>query len=112
MNILESYQEFVESTKAGNLSFKENMLLAGLGLTGEAGEIADLIKKKFFHKHEISREEFIKEIGDVLWYLAFLCNHMGIDLEEAIEVNIDKLKTRYPNGFSVEDSVARIDTKI
>ena len=108
-NILESYQEFVESTKAGNLSFKEQMMLAGLGLTGEAGEVADLIKKKFFHKHEIDRNEFVKEIGDVLWYLAFLANSMGIDLDECIDININKLNERYPNGFSSEASIARVD---
>lgn len=108
-NILENYQEFVESTKAGNLSFKEQMMLAGLGLTGEAGEVADLIKKKFFHKHEIDRNEFVKEIGDVLWYLAFLANSMGIDLDECIDVNINKLNNRYPNGFSSEASIARVD---
>ena len=108
-NILENYQEFVESTKAGNLSFKEQMVLAGLGLTGEAGEVADLIKKKFFHKHEIDRSEFVKEIGDVLWYLAFLANSMGIDLDECIDVNINKLNERYPNGFSSEASIARVD---
>ena len=108
-NILENYQEFVESTKAGNLSFKEQMMLAGLGLTGEAGEVADLIKKKFFHKHEIDRNEFVKEIGDVLWYLAFLANSMGIELDECIDVNINKLNERYPNGFSSEASIARVD---
>lgn len=111
LNILESYQEFVESTKAGNLSFKEQMMLAGLGLTGEAGEVADLIKKKFFHKHEIDRNEFVKEIGDVLWYLAFLANSMGIELDECIDVNINKLNERYPNGFSSEASIARVDQK-
>lgn len=109
MNALKDYQNFVESTKAGNLSFEENMMLAGLGLTGEAGEIADLIKKKLFHKHEIDRDEFVKEIGDVLWYIVFLCNSLGIELEEAINVNISKLKRRYPKGFSSEASIARVD---
>jgi NTP pyrophosphatase (non-canonical NTP hydrolase) len=47
-----------------------------LGLTGEAGEVADLIKKAVFHRHPFDREALIKELGDVLWYVAALCTKL------------------------------------
>ena len=85
----------------------------GLGLTGECGEIADLIKKKVHHLHQdITVEDFKKELGDVLHYLAGIATILGIDLDDVATANIEKLKKRYPNGFSVEDSIKRVDVNV
>lgn len=81
-----------------------------LGLNGEAGECADLIKKKYFHGHETTKDEIAKELGDVLHYVAGLASMNGITLEEVATANIEKLRTRYPNGFNTADSIARVDT--
>lgn len=86
----------------------EMMLLwNAIGLSGEAGEVADLIKKGVFHKHGVDQEALKKELGDVLWYVAGLCTTLGITLEEVMTLNIEKLKARYPEGFKVEDSINR-----
>lgn len=71
-----------------------------LGLSGEAGELNDLVKKWIFHKKPLDREHMKKEIGDVCWYIADICHSMGFDLGEIFQMNIDKLKARYPEGFS------------
>jgi NTP pyrophosphatase (non-canonical NTP hydrolase) len=79
----------------------------GLGLTGEAGEVADLVKKSMFHGHEIDQDEIKKELGDVMWYLALLASLAGLSLEEVARANIEKLEKRYPEGFSFERSKNR-----
>jgi Predicted pyrophosphatase len=80
-----------------------------LGLAGEAGEVAELVKKGVFHRHSIDRTKLEKEIGDVLWYAAALCTNLGLDLGEIMQANIEKLKVRYPNGYSSVDSQQRLD---
>lgn len=70
-----------------------------LGLTGEAGEVADMVKKWVFHEKELDMEHFKKELGDVMWYMAMICYSMGLDLDEILQMNVDKLKARYPEGF-------------
>lgn len=70
-----------------------------LGLTGEAGEVADLVKKGIFHEKGIDLEHLQKELGDVMWYIAMICDSCGLDMECVMETNIEKLKARYPEGF-------------
>ena len=80
-----------------------------LGLVGEAGEIADYIKKVEFHKHTFRPEQMTEELGDLMWYIAALCEIYGLSLEGVAQMNIAKLRDRYPNGFTVEDSQNRTD---
>ena len=90
---------------------KEIMIVwNALGLAGEAGEVADTIKKAVCHRHGLDRDKIIKELGDVLWYVAALCTKIDVPLSEVMERNIAKLRLRYPNGYSSEDSKARVDT--
>lgn len=70
-----------------------------LGLTGEAGEVSDLIKKGIFHEKGIDLEHLKKELGDCAWYLAMICDACGFTLDDVMQTNIDKLKARYPEGF-------------
>lgn len=79
-----------------------------VGLLGEAAEVADLILDGIGRK-EIDRQALSKELGDCLWYIAGIATKYGLDLGEIMEQNIAKLEQRYPNGFKVEDSVARVD---
>lgn len=69
-----------------------------LGLTGEAGEVADKVKKVIRDAHkEFTPEikaELMKEIGDVLWYCATLSHDLGYSLEEVAQTNVDKLRSR------------------
>lgn len=81
--------------------------IAGLGLAGEAGEVVELIKKHVGHGHGIDREKLGYEIGDVLWYLAEICEVFDLHLADCAHENIEKLKRRYPDGFSSERSINR-----
>lgn len=84
-----------------------NLSNVGLGIAGEAGEVADLIKKHLHHNHELDREELIKELGDVCWYVALGCTALGIEMAEVMQRNIEKLKKRYPDGFDSNKSINR-----
>lgn len=83
------------------------LLNGALGLTGEAGEVADSIKKTIFHGHKMDYDGLVKELGDVCWYLALLCHAIDVPLEEVMTLNIEKLKKRYPEGFSESASINR-----
>ena len=80
-----------------------------IGLTGEAGEVADLVKKGVFHRHGLDLPKIEKELGDTLWYVAALCTTLGLDMSAIMQANIEKLKVRYPNGYTSEDSLRRVD---
>lgn len=113
MNATE-YQKLAARTLIPGPDFEvtesEFMLLWNvIGLTDEAGEVAGLVKKGVLHRHGLSVDAMKKELGDVCWYLAAICTVLGIDLSEVMEGNIEKLKLRYPNGFSSADSIARVD---
>lgn len=80
---------------------------ASLGLSGEVGELNDMIKKFAYHGHRLEFEKVKKEIGDIMWYIAMMCDSFGFDMCEIAQMNIDKLKARYPEGFSEEASQNR-----
>ena len=75
------------------------IIMACMGLSGEVGELVDMMKKVIFHEAEYDDEHAIKELGDVLWYCAMMCESMGWDMETVMAKNITKLEHRYPDGF-------------
>ncbi len=85
----------------------ESLVNCGLGLAGEAGEVADIIKKAVFHGHDLDKEALVEELGDCLWYIAVTARLMEISLADVMKKNIDKLRKRYPNGFEIERSINR-----
>lgn len=82
-----------------------------LGLVSEAGELAGIVEKVFYQdRRDLTMMEIFKELGDVLWYLAYTCNACGVTLREIASLNYEKLSARYPKGkFDAEDSKARVD---
>ena len=86
---------------------KAELLEGVMGLNGEAGECVDILKKHIFQGHEINREHLASELGDVAWYLALSAYAIGYDLDSIFQLNIKKLKKRYPNGFESEKSLNR-----
>lgn len=104
---LNEYQQFAGVTANPDLDEKINIAVLALGLPGESGEVADHVKKWLGHGHELDKNKMLKEIGDVLWYVAVLSNALGFSLQEVAQANIDKLRARYPGGFSVEASQNR-----
>jgi NTP pyrophosphatase (non-canonical NTP hydrolase) len=85
---------------------------AAMGLCGEAGEFADLLKKHLYHGHPLDHDRATKELGDVLWYVALACERLGVSLEAVAGANIEKLLKRYPDGFSSEASLRRVDAEV
>ena len=80
-----------------------------MGLCGESGECIDLVKKSMFQGHELDKEHLAKELGDVAWYLAITAKAIGYDLETILQMNVKKLRDRYPDGFDSEKSKHRKD---
>ena len=80
-----------------------------MGLNGEAGEAIDLVKKSMFQGHDLDREHLAKELGDVAWYIAATADAIGYDLETIFQMNIDKLRARYPEGFDADKSIHRAE---
>lgn len=105
----EEYQKGVMRTASGICTAtKENMLLNGImGAAGESGELVDLLKKELFQGHPYDRDHYIKECGDVLYYLALIAEALGTTLEGIAIINERKRWERYPDAFSVERSMYR-----
>lgn len=89
----------------------ERLLTAAVGMSAEAGEFTEIIKKIIFQGKPVNDENLFhlkRELGDVIWYLAQACIGLGISLEEIIQMNFEKLSSRYPEGtFSIEYSENR-----
>ncbi|MDO8516597.1 MAG: nucleoside triphosphate pyrophosphohydrolase family protein [Nanoarchaeota archaeon] len=100
---LKEYQEFCKLTAKKFENPELEIATWGLGIAGEAGDVASCIKKTFAHKNDI--KDGIKEnLGDTLWYSAMICNFFGWDFNEILEQNVSKLKARYPEGFTIENA--------
>ena len=106
---INEYQTEALRTEAGmNHPNNDEILLNGvMGLAGESGECVDMMKKHLFQGHELDKEHMAKELGDVAWYIALSAYAMGYDLETILQMNVDKLRKRYPNGFEAERSLHR-----
>ncbi len=105
MKTLNEYQEAAARTADGDTTRRQ--LYGALGVAGEAGEVADLIKKQHFHGHDPDPMAVAKELGDVLWYVSVLAGAYGFTLEEIAAINIEKLRARYPDGFDEARSRSR-----
>lgn len=107
------YQEEAKRTMDNPDSHGVDLLaIFALGVAGEAGEVADLVKKHLgYGKDMHDGDKLAKEIGDVLWYLAAVCEVSGLTLAKCAHMNIIKLRERFPNGFNHKDASARVDVK-
>ena len=89
------------------------LLTAALGLTAEAGEFTEVVKKIILQGKPYNEENVFhmkRELGDICWYLAQACMALDTTFDEIIEMNVDKLKARYPGGeFDVHQSENRVE---
>lgn len=108
MTFSEYQKDILRTADKVTLASKDNMLIHGIiGANGEAGELADILKKHIFHEHPFDREHCIRECGDVLYYLTLIAESLGATIEEVAIKNCQKRLERYPDGFSVNKSLNR-----
>lgn len=103
----DEYQRQALRTVNDSMNRRNELTNYALGITGEAGEVADLVKKHVYHGHPLSENKLRLELGDVLWYVATMADSLGCTLSHIMELNVDKLRTRFPDGFSAEASMNR-----
>ena len=108
---INEYQQAAMRT-AGKKSCDDLILNGVMGLAGESGECVDIMKKHLFQGHDLDKEHIAKELGDVAWYLAITAEGLGYKLEDVLQMNVDKLRARYPDGFDKERSLHRADGDI
>ncbi len=84
-----------------------NLLHAAMGISTESGELMDAFKRKIFYGKALDVVNVKEEIGDVMWYIAILLRELDLDFEDVLQVNIDKLKARFPDKFTEEDALNR-----
>ena len=108
MTLNEYQTEAMRTASGGAVADNENLMLNGaMGLNGEAGEVIDMFKKYMFQGHNLDIEHIAKELGDCLWYIAVCAKGAGYTLDEIAQMNVSKLRKRYPDGFEVEKSLHR-----
>ena len=100
------YQQKAARTMSGGIEEREKANMC-MGLAGETGEVIDLMKKHLYHGHDLRLDKVQEELGDVLWYVAGLCEVLGLSMADVAQANVNKLCARYPEGFSEERSKNR-----
>ncbi len=106
---INEYQKLAMKTLNPELSERDVLINGVMGLCGESGEAIDIVKKHLAQGHPLDKEALAKELGGICWYVAETAQVLGYDLETIMTMNIEKLKKRYPDGFSREDSINRTD---
>ena len=112
MTINEYQTAALRTAQTDKLSKSALLLNSALGLCGESGEVADLVKKHLFQGHDLDLDHVAKELGDISWYLAVGAYAIGFDLESIFRMNKEKLEARYPDGLSVDRSLHRAENDI
>ena len=86
-----------------------DLLHATLGISGEAGELLDAVKKSFIYGKPLDVVNAREELGDLLWYIALAMRSLDVSFEEIMQQNINKLSKRYPEKYTDADAIARAD---
>lgn len=96
----ESYRDVVIKTaRKANVGNESELLLASLGLVIESSEFADFLKKELFHNQKLDKENMVRKLGDIRWFLEYAAEAIGVSMEEIEQKNIKKLMTRYLEAF-------------
>lgn len=113
MSMLENYMSEILRTESTSeimrkrASDKIRLLHAALGLADETGEFAKAVKSHIYYGKALDIDNIVEEIGDVLWFCGLALDTVGMELEDAIQVNVAKLRARYPAGFSETRATGR-----
>lgn len=100
------YQKEVGRTRPLLGTFEDELHMA-LGMSTEAGEFLDVFKKKLAYKKDIDYINLKEELGDQMWYIANFCNLQGWNMEDVMDINLNKLKARFPEKFTEEKALNR-----
>ena len=100
------YQEQAARTMNKRLDVEQTVLHALHGMSAEVGEIHSIYQKSY-QGHEVDDDDLKAELGDLLWFCAEYCTAQGWDMEQICVKNIEKLRKRFPKGFSTERSLHR-----
>ena len=106
------YQKLASRTMGKDWTHSQYEHHALHGMVGEIGELHSIYQKMYQGHIEVGYEHYQKELGDLLWFIAEYCTAMNWDLEDIMQMNIDKLKARYPEGFDAEHSLHRAEGDI
>lgn len=104
MKTFAEYQQAVRRTMKTRVKPQYALLDYLLGLGGEAGELLNAVKKMLFHEHDWDDAKVREELGDIAWYLFAIANTLGYDMTKIAQENVEKLRLRYPDGYSHEAS--------
>lgn len=96
---LKEYQKLCKRTAKKFRDKEKEIMTWGLGIAGEAGDVAGCIKKTY-SQNDDQKNGIRENLGDTMWYIAMICNFFGWNLKDVLKENIDKLKERHPKGFS------------
>ena len=106
---LDDYQRAAARTLNPALDADRRLMDAAAGLAEEAGEVLGQVRKALYVGHPLDRERLTRELGDALWCLAAVATALDIPLDAVAAANLEKLRMRFPDGFSREDSLRRTD---
>jgi NTP pyrophosphatase (non-canonical NTP hydrolase) len=99
---LDEFEKAAARTLNPRLTDSERLMDAAAGLAEESGEILGIVRKHTYQSRALDKEKLTIELGDAFWCLAMTARSAGITLERVAATNIEKLRTRYPNGFATD----------
>ena len=97
---------------AAPMDATDDLVHAALGLSGEAGEFADCIKKHLVYGQTLYKTNAIEELGDLMWYIALACKALDVGMAEVAALNIEKLRKRYPARYQHDLAALRADKQM
>lgn len=92
---------------ASKADFQMSVICRRLG--AHAGAVADIVKKHVLHGKDLDQEGLLERVNEVFWHLTIILNHFGVEWTHVLDINRDKLRKRYPDGWTREASIARAD---
>lgn len=104
-----NYSEFVAERFTKRHQGHDGLMHCAVGISGEAGELLDAIKKLWVYGKPLDTQNAIEELGDIEFYMEALRGLLGVSRDDVIAANVDKLSKRYPIGYTDALAIARMD---
>lgn len=109
---IDEYQRLAARTAKSFTHLETDLVHAALGLCSEAGEFTSIVKRAAIYDVEVTadmRNHMYEELGDVIWYAALAATKLGVNLSSVAEMNVEKLRQRFPRSYSDQAAEARAD---